>query len=78
MLRLVTDVQEMSKDKSYYRQPDGSGSVFIVTETGKTRAVIKKPGGIAFSVRNSDLEKLPLYEGEKPQLQRVRPYWKRV
>ena len=76
MLRLVKDIQEMRKDKGYYRQPDGSGSAFIVTDKGKNRVIIKKPGSIAFSVCNADLEQQPLYEGERPILRKVNPYWK--
>ena len=76
MLKLVTDVQELRKDKGYYRQPDGSGSVFVVTNEGKNRAMIKKPGGITFSVCNNDLERLPLYEGERPTMQRKSPFRK--
>ena len=73
MLPKITDVQELRKDKGYYREADGSGSVFILSDGGKTRAMIKKPGGISFKITNEDLAKRPLYEGEKPELVRIRP-----
>lgn len=73
MLKQIRDIHELRKDKGYYREPDGSGAAYCLIRCGKKRASIAKRGGIDFPICNEDLEARPLYEGIKPEVERVSP-----